>query len=332
MLSALRYIFITKTESGGQFWRILFNRFIFAMLMSNVIIALMVAAKAGDELRIPMLAAMAPIPFLLAGFKWYCSSKYDAAIHYYNKGQLQTPEAQALPDKKTRHGDSVGVRYGHPALYKPLMTPMVHAKAKDVLAKLYDGRLDQDDAASIAGYSDTYSMKPMAGVNVGKASESAAPFELVTEGQLDFKNFKNRPEFRDEFGGDGEVYGKPTDLVRPDTPGSFIANGHGRSPSRDSERTYTATSEPDADGMTYPTGYHTTPNLRDSSPDRRAFGAGAVNPQSGRADASETNLLRSAAPMGVGAAPAASSSRTSSPVPTPGTGDTSYDYFRTGRK
>src|SRR3954462_10207626 len=29
------YVFVTKTESGGMFWRVLFNRFIFGTILAN---------------------------------------------------------------------------------------------------------------------------------------------------------------------------------------------------------------------------------------------------------------------------------------------------------
>jgi calcium permeable stress-gated cation channel len=292
------------------------------MLAANAVIALMVAAK-GERLQ--QLPAMVPLPFLLAAFKWYCSRTFDDQMHYYNKGINKGPEASALPDKETRHGDRVSVRFGHPALYKPLMTPMVHAKARNALNQIYRGRLDSDDGASVAGYSDTYNLHQMSRTQPGKKEDSAAPFEIVTEAQMDFENFKNRPEFREEFGGDGEVYGKPSDLVRPGTPASAFGS-HGRSSSRDSNTTYAS----EEGGTSYPAGYHSTPNARNFSPDRKAFGApGTGISSSGAYGESDYNLLRGAAPMG-----SANISRGSTPLQeTPGSeGDTAYDYFRGRRK
>jgi hypothetical protein len=46
--------------------------------------------------------------------------------------------------------------------------------------------------------------------------------EVIEEADLDFENFKRRAEFREEFGGDGELYGRPEDLIsRPGTPSTF---------------------------------------------------------------------------------------------------------------
>jgi hypothetical protein len=41
----LQYVFITKTESGGRFWKLLVNRMLFSVLFGNAVIALVVGAQ-----------------------------------------------------------------------------------------------------------------------------------------------------------------------------------------------------------------------------------------------------------------------------------------------
>lgn len=237
-----------------------------------------------------MLGAMAPIPFLLIGFKFYCKNSFDSAIKYYTKGE--TPKGVEAPppiDKESRRRDRVAVRFGHPALYQKLTVPMVHEKSKHLLAEVYRGRLDGDLGAT-AGYSDVYSMKRMSKENPGKVEGSAGPFEFVSESNMDFENFKNRPEFADEAGGDtSSLYGGST-ISRPGTPGSVMGGSdRGRSASRGSDR--------DETGVTYPAGYHTTPsNLREYSPgpDSSGFGRTTSNTSHSRDDAM---LLHSAQPI-----------------------------------
>jgi hypothetical protein len=86
---------------------------------------------------------------------------------------------------------------------------------------------------------------------------------------MDFENYKNRPEFSDEHGGEGSVYGGSTigGGGRPSSPGGSSHWGRdsdrGRPSSRDSERTL----EQDHPGVLYPAGYHQTPSaLREYSP------------------------------------------------------------------
>ncbi|KAL8716240.1 MAG: hypothetical protein Q9220_000145 [cf. Caloplaca sp. 1 TL-2023] len=224
----LLYVLITKTESGGQYWRILFNRMIFAVCLANIVMGLVIRGAAGSWLKVYF---MIPPAFLMLGVKWWCAKTFDNQMLYYTKATLKDPENVAEPGKKVRKNDRVSSRFGHPALYKPLMTPMVHAKARHALSQVYRGRLDADDV-STAGYSDI-AMDPMSHGQPGKTARFAPSaqkemFEVVPESQLDFEHFKNRAEFADALGGNGELFGKPDDLIseRSSTPRSFLGR-HG---------------------------------------------------------------------------------------------------------
>ncbi|KAL8856818.1 MAG: hypothetical protein Q9198_010755 [Flavoplaca austrocitrina] len=117
---------------------------------------------------------------------------------------------------------------------------MVHAKARHVLSEIYRGRLDNSDTVSTTGYSDI-AMDSMSKSYPGKSARFAPPaqkemFEVVPETRLDFEHFMNRAEFADALGGNGELYGRPDDLIseRSSTPRSFL--GHHRSGSGNSSR------------------------------------------------------------------------------------------------
>ncbi|KAI7202213.1 hypothetical protein KC352_g19128, partial [Hortaea werneckii] len=176
---------------------------------------------------------------------------------------------------------------------------------------------------------------------------------------------KNRPEFRDELGGDGELYGQAQDIIRPGTPGTMTTMsrtgtmdtfdssrgrrsgsrgplaGRSRSDSRDSEQT--AVNAP----TEYPRGYHHTPNLRDASPAGSDY---SVDDHSNRGrfmdigshKTSQEGLVSNAARMGGSPPPTLPTPRAPSPggysaiyggshASTPAEEDTSYDYFRRGR-
>ncbi|KAL9025362.1 MAG: hypothetical protein Q9196_005795, partial [Gyalolechia fulgens] len=234
----LLYVLITKNESGGQHWRFLFNRMIFAACLANVVMGLVI--RGADEGWFKVFF-MVPPAFLMLAVKWYCSRTFDGQMLYYTKATLKDPETLAEPGKKVRKNDRIASRFGHPALYKPLMTPMVHAKARNVLSQVYRGRLD-DVSASAAGYSDI-ALDPMSHAHPGKTAHFASVpykhkdmFEVVPESRLDFQHFMNRAEFADALGGNGELYGRPDDLVseRSGTPRSFL--GRTGSGSGDSSR------------------------------------------------------------------------------------------------
>lgn len=222
----LLYIFVTKNESGGQFWRVIFNRLVFAVILSNLIIALVIRGAGGTWTKV---FCMIPLLIFMGAFKWYCSQKFDHENMYSTKALLKDTEGQASSGGKARSNDRVASKFGHPALYKSIMTPMVHAKAQHVLSQVYSGRLDVDGAPSTS-YSDI-AMYPMSRSQPGKTARFAQAqkkdlFEVVPESQLDFAYYKDRSEFGDEHGGGGDIYGKPVDLIseRSGTPRSFI--GH----------------------------------------------------------------------------------------------------------
>ncbi|KAI1846718.1 hypothetical protein JX266_007291 [Neoarthrinium moseri] len=217
----LLYIFVTKTESGGMFWRVLFNRFIFATILSNLIVFLAVWVR-GDGTHIQAFAVV-PLPFIMVAFKVYCARVFDDKIHYFAIRNVQRNPEGALKDPL--RSDRLASRFGHPALYKPLITPMVHAKAQNILASIYKGRLSDGreaysgDVMSTSGYSDAYILDPM--TKSGKSKSALPGFEIVPEGKMDFEYYKNRPEFASEHGG-GEIYGRHADSIRPGTPGSMF--------------------------------------------------------------------------------------------------------------
>ena len=314
-----------------MFWRTLYNRMLVNVILGNVVIALLVGARGNDNWI--MLAAMAPLLGIIPAFKWYCARTFDDPIHYYHTGKALKDEELAKTEHKRRKGDRVGTRFGHPALFKPLMTPMVSAKSQHILKNIYSGRTSLEDSRDVAGYSDVY-MDAMDHAQPGKAAGGVTTnggFEVVHEGQMDFEHWKSRAEFADEFGGDGELYGRPQDMSRPGTPGSMMtgmtgptrqgtfesgyssrerSESRGRNPtpawhSREHSRDSSTTRVPLNDGgVEYPRGYHATPsNLREQSPAGMSdsWGRGARY-DIGRSESHEA-LAGNAARMGSGGHP-----------------------------
>jgi hypothetical protein len=107
---------------------------------------------------------------------------------------------------------------------------MVHAKAQNILASVYGGRLTDSnipgsgESESLSGYSDTFAMNPMQKGRPGQKASGGVPgIEIVPENRLDFAHYKGRQEFGDEHGGSGGIYGRAEDIIRTDTPGSSSA-------------------------------------------------------------------------------------------------------------
>ncbi|KAF1942171.1 DUF221-domain-containing protein [Clathrospora elynae] len=248
----LQYVFITKTESGGRFWRVLVNRMLFAVLFANAVIALVVGAQGVGSINSVkngnMLYAMVPLPFLLFGFKVYCKRAFDDKLLYYSTLSYSDIEgSHSINDAKQKKSNNVSTRYGNPALFKKLLTPMVHAKSQHLLKEIYGHRPNANrdifeaphhrstDRAMLVTpgyerYGDIF-MTDMnhddPGKQPGKQTSSSGQnniphLEIVAESDLDFENFKRRADFREQFGGDGELYGRPEDMIsRSGTPSTF---------------------------------------------------------------------------------------------------------------
>ncbi|KAI3399687.1 hypothetical protein diail_6036 [Diaporthe ilicicola] len=220
----LMYVFVTKYESGGMSWRVLFNRMMFALVLSNLV-AFLVAFMRSTYTQ---AYSVVPLPFIVIGFKIYCAKAFDDKIHYYStRFAPHGPEPEVgIASKENLKNDRLASKFGHPVLYRPLVTPMVHAKAQNILASVYQGRLSDGretgsaEGTSVSGYSDTYALDPMRAGRPGKAAGSGlSGFEIVPEGKLDFEYYKNRSEFAEDHG-QGDLFGHPSDMMRPGTPGS----------------------------------------------------------------------------------------------------------------
>jgi hypothetical protein len=303
----LLYIFVTKNESGGMFWRVVYNRFVFGTVLSNLVIFLAVFVRGGTHTK---AFAVVPLPFIMIIHKIYCARAFDAKIHFYSTHSVNKhPETGALKDPL--RSSNLAARFGHPALYRNLITPMVHAKAQNILASVYRGRLsdgrtaDSGDTLSTSGYSDSYAMKPMNSAKPGK-SAALPGFEIVPESRLDFEYYKNRSEFASEHGG-GDIFGRSTDIMRPDTPGSMW-DGNAptsrsasptippvpRIPSPGPSRLFSPVSE--SGELTYPTGY----SRPMGSPYSPPVDVGQMrSPLYSLGNDSNSNLVSNAAPMPV---------------------------------
>ncbi|KAI1275189.1 hypothetical protein F5Y07DRAFT_183369 [Xylaria sp. FL0933] len=307
----LLYIFVTKNESGGMFWRVIFNRMVFGTILANLVIFLAVFER-GDGQHIQAFTTV-PLPFIMVIFKIVCARTFDAQIHFYST-QTMTKHANngALKDP-LRSSTNLAARFGHPALYRNLITPMVHARAQNILASIYKGRLsdgraaDSGDTMSTSGYSDAYAMKPMNSSRPGK-SAGVPGFEIVPESRLDFEYYKNRSEFASDHGG-GNIFGRSNDIIRPDTPGSVWDGSEPNSrsaspappvpriPSPGPSRILSPASDV---GMTYPTGYSRPMGSPYSPP---VDVSQARSPLYSQGNDSSSNLVSNAAPMPVVSTP-----------------------------
>ncbi|KAI1186567.1 hypothetical protein F5B17DRAFT_403192 [Nemania serpens] len=286
----LLYVFVTKHESGGAFWRVLVNRLLFATLLANVVTTIFIIDRRES---LSQVILMVPLLVIIAGFKWYCRRTFDHSLHFHSSGLHSNESGKPTKPKY----DRVGVRFGHPALYKKLMVPLVAENASHLLREIIH---DQSDALyhEANDYTDTYPMQKISTHKSGQADTAGnVAFETVNEHDMNFEHFRDHEEFR-EFGGDGELYDNRAESSRSTSPASWqhasseldVSRPHNTGPAK----------EPYYEGATYPAGYHSPLNFRFEPPVRR-LSEGSTGPAPAttrQEDWSDLNLLGDVAPLG----------------------------------
>jgi hypothetical protein len=134
------YVFVTGVETGGQIWRLLFNRLLVSTVLFQVI---MIAVLNLKSARIPSIA-VAPLPLVTILFKIVCSRRFDGRVYYYTPKTEQHSSTKYDPDHKfgsngttKKAKNSIGFRFGDPAFFAELPVPMVHERVRHLLPKLY---------------------------------------------------------------------------------------------------------------------------------------------------------------------------------------------------
>lgn len=211
----LMYVFTTKNESGGAFWRMLFNRFLFAAGFSNAIIVLVVWVQYGGSWA---WAWVCPLFAILIAFKIFCNRKFDGPMHFHTKGSDREslvmtggPGGPVPVAKLRRRRDKLSTRFGHPALYQQLIHPIVHANAQHVFKEIYKGRVHTHDEHSSMRPSmyGEISLDSMSHNQPGKRAGGGdtGPVQFVGEHDMDFSMWQHKPGFAEGASERGSFYG-----------------------------------------------------------------------------------------------------------------------------
>nr|CAG8564674.1 9253_t:CDS:10 [Entrophospora candida] len=171
----LMYVFTTKIETGGTYWRVIFNRVIVSMIMWQIAMIGVMNLKAARQQSI----AIIPLIIITILFKIYCSRRYDSKIHYYqpNTKELELSGSSDMHKRK----DNVSNRFGHPSLSCELITPMVFSNVKHLLSQVYHGRLDEKRVSRRG------TIKSMAFVSTN--GKKGLNFEAVEDNELDIDEY-----------------------------------------------------------------------------------------------------------------------------------------------
>ncbi|KAK9450533.1 uncharacterized protein V1518DRAFT_414099 [Limtongia smithiae] len=181
------YVYVTKVESGGMFWKCLFDRVLFACGLGNVVIFLVTWTQGGWKLA---LAVTPTLPLLIA-FKIYSDRTFDIPMNY-DVGDDSLKLSETMSGKTvTISTDDLRIEFGNPSLYRKLIVPMVRRDAEPLLEHLFQGC----DAATSGDVhrADTDLSTTTRGTHRAHKLRHDGAYEVVDTEQLDIVKFASDP-------------------------------------------------------------------------------------------------------------------------------------------
>ncbi|CAO3653088.1 unnamed protein product [Cunninghamella blakesleeana] len=203
----LMYVVVTRVETGGQMWRILFNRLIVSILLFQIIMIGILKLKSANIAAYLCI----PLPILTGLFKFYCLRRLDHLAYFY-KSTFNTNQddnehqnnsnfnfistQQYLPNIRNNDGkpsnqyddveinkkDDLEYRFGDPAFFSELPVPMVHDNVRHLLPTLY-GTQSQTEEKTYT--SKITRKKTVRQVSMVQLKGCALPFQGVKEDELE---------------------------------------------------------------------------------------------------------------------------------------------------
>lgn len=143
---SLMYVYVTKAETDGLYWPLLFNSFLFATGFGNAALFAVVWVQ-GGWVKAVFLAPLFP---LLIIYKIVSRRYHNDKFHYFIPTPAEIDEMDALRTRTNLSDMSHTAlvrRYRNPAITGKLIVPMVHSKAQHILPSIcHLNNYDRDDA------------------------------------------------------------------------------------------------------------------------------------------------------------------------------------------
>jgi hypothetical protein len=178
---------VTDVETGGQIWRLLYNRLLASAVLFQLI---MIGVLYLKNATIPAFA-IAPIPVITILFKIICSRRYDSRVYYYQP-KIDGPSTTYYNgDNKTGMNNnqgsknSVGFRFGDPAFFAELPIPMVHESVRHLLPKLYGGGKSTTKKPFVSRMTRQKSVRHVSTIQLQNATGGELQFQSVGEKDLE---------------------------------------------------------------------------------------------------------------------------------------------------
>ncbi|CAI2165331.1 8471_t:CDS:2 [Funneliformis geosporum] len=139
------YVFVTRVETGGTFWKPVFNRLILAIIFWQFTMIGVMNIKGAHIQSLVVI----PLIFLTLILKVFCSRTFDKSTRYY----IPDTERTGRFDKGKRKQEDLHLKFGHPSTTKELIIPMIHVNEniKSQLESVYSGRITETTALTKRG-------------------------------------------------------------------------------------------------------------------------------------------------------------------------------------
>ncbi|KAL0089219.1 hypothetical protein F4703DRAFT_1940730 [Phycomyces blakesleeanus] len=147
----LMYIYVTKIESGGKMWPVLFQTVMCSVLLFQLIMILVLNLKGGHIQSYILI----PLPFITVAYQYFYSRRIhvlgsfligtDDTLDYVEES---TPMVQPEKHTKDSSKDDLSKQYQDPFLHNKLTTPIVHENVKHLLPQVYNSSTEQKPSKS----------------------------------------------------------------------------------------------------------------------------------------------------------------------------------------
>lgn len=148
----LMYIFVTKIESGGRMWPVLFQALLTSTILFQVLMIIILNLKGGHVQSYVLI----PLPVLTLGFQYFyyrrmqtlgafltgTASGTIAPIIIEEEQEKLAPantekKSHGKKHKKENKQQDLSNQFQDPAIHKKLLTPMIHEDVKHLLPQVY---------------------------------------------------------------------------------------------------------------------------------------------------------------------------------------------------
>lgn len=135
----LMYVYVTRMESGGKIWPVLFQTVMTSAIFFQVTMIIILVLKGGNL----QAYCLIPLPVLTLVYQYFYYRRMHVLGTYLSGSEpsyvLKDDESSisSTKDKKKHKQQSLQSQFQDPAYHNKLSTPTVHADVKHLLQKVY---------------------------------------------------------------------------------------------------------------------------------------------------------------------------------------------------